>query len=435
MRAACMRSMLACFRMADARMAPHVADPGSRPRPTPDGFRKNPVGRWARYLLLSLLCLVAFGASAAAPRIAVMTMQPGEIFFERFGHDAIVVVDPQSGEATSYNFGFFDMDEPGFAGRFALGDMQYYLVALPLQQDLSYYRQVGRGVKLQWLDLAPEQAQSLADALAEHAKPENARYRYDYFTSNCSTQVRDALNKAMGGALKPQMIGRSRGNTFRSEAVRLASPAPWMWLGFDIGLGPYADVPMSRWEEAYVPMRLADSLEQARNSAGRPLVQSEQVLVPHRIAPEPPERARRWWPWLLAGLFVATLIMLVAPRKPRLVAGLALPFWLLCGVIGAVLVFLWGFTEHHAGWANRNLLLFNPLCLLLAPGAVAVLRKRAPAAWFHWLLLFIAAAAASAWMVLWLSVNPQVNQAWVALLLPVHAALAYVFVPGRGMLR
>src|SRR5690606_7064930 len=116
--------------------------------------------------------------------------------------------------------------------------------------------------------LPPQQAQSLADALAERAKPENARYRYDYFTSNCSTQVRDALDTAMGGALKSQMVGRSRGNTFRSEAVRLASPALWMWLGFDIGLGPYADVPMSRWEEAYVPMRLADSLGEARTSSG-----------------------------------------------------------------------------------------------------------------------------------------------------------------------
>lgn len=362
-------------------------------------------------------------------------MQPGEIFFERFGHDAIVVLDTRTGEATSYNFGFFDMSEPDFVNRFAHGDMRYYLVALPLQQDLSYYREVGRGVKLQWLDLTPEQAQSLADALAERAKPENARYRYDYFVSNCSTQVRDALDKAMGGALKPQMVGRSRGNTFRSEAVRLVSPVPWMWLGFDIGLGPYADVPMSRWEEAYVPMRLADSLREAKNAAGRPLVQSEQVLLPHRIAPEPPERPRRWWPWLLAGLAVATAIVLIAPRKPRLIAALALPLWLVCGIVGAVLVFLWGFTEHQAAWANRNLLLFNPLCLLLLVGAIPLLRKRAPSAWFRWLLAIVAGLAAVAWILHWLPLPLQYNQSWVALLLPVHAALAYVFFPQRSLLR
>ena len=47
--------------------------------------------------------------------------------------------------------------------------------------------------------------------------------------------------------------------------------------------------------------KIADSLRQAKNSAGRPLVQSEQVLVPHRIAPEPVEAPRRWWPWRRAG--------------------------------------------------------------------------------------------------------------------------------------
>lgn len=394
---------------------------------------------FARLVLLCLLSLLAASAWAMEPvstkRVGVITMAPGEIFFERFGHDAIVVLDTTTGEAISYNFGFFDMEEPGFVSRFAHGDMQYYLVALPLQQDLSYYREVGRGVKLQWLDLTPAQANALANALAERAKPENARYHYDYFTSNCSTQVRDAINAAMGGTLKPQMVGRSRGNTFRSEAVRLVSPVPWMWLGFDIGLGPYADVPMSRWEEAYVPMRLADSLGEAKNSAGRPLVQSEQVLVEHRIAPEPPERPRQWWPWLLIGLAAASLILLIGPRKPRLLVALALPVWLICGIAGALLVFLWGFTEHQAAWANRNLLLLNPLCLLLIFGAYPLLRKRTSWTWFRWLLVLVAGLSVVAWILHWLPLAPQYNQSWVALLLPVHVALAYVFFPQRSLLR
>ena len=389
---------------------------------------------FARAVVFCLLLLAGTSAWAAAPRIGVMTMQPGEIFFERFGHDAIVVMDTQTGEATSYNFGFFDMGEPGFANRFAHGDMQYYLVALPLQQDLAYYHEVGRGVNLQWLDLPAEQAQALADTLAERTKPENARYRYDYFVSNCSTQVRDALDTVMGGALKSQMVGRSRGNTFRSEAVRLVSPVPWMWIGFDIGLGPYADVPMSRWEEAYVPMRLADSLREAKNAAGRPLVQAEQVLVEHRVAPEPTEQPRRWWPWLLAGVGIAAAILFATPRKPRWIAALALPFWLACGLCGAVLVFLWGFTGHQAAWANRNLLLFNPLCLLLLHGAIALLRGRRTAAWFRWLLFVVAVFAAAAWIIHWLPFALQYNQPWVALMLPVHVALAYVFGARRDLL-
>ncbi|MEL1263731.1 DUF4105 domain-containing protein [Pseudoxanthomonas putridarboris] len=385
---------------------------------------------WARLALLGVLWLLSLSAWAT-PRIGVATMQPGEVFFERFGHNAIVVVDPATGQATSYNFGFFDPGESDFVGNFAKGYMQYYLVALPFEQDLVHYRDTGRGVSLQWLDLTPEQAQSLADTLAERAKPENARYRYDYFTSNCSTQVRDALDAALGGALKSQLAGRSRGNTFRSEAVRLASPATWMWLGFDIGLGPSADKPMSRWEEAYVPMRLADSLREAKNSAGRPLVQSQMELLPHRIAAEPAEAPRRWLPWLGAGIAVALVIALAGRRWPRGAALVALPFWLLCFVAGALLAYLWGFTEHWAAWANRNLLLFNPLCLLLIPGAIAVLRRRTPPAWFGWLAMAIAVGASIAWFLHWLPLRLQYNQSWIALLLPVHLAFAYVFMPRR----
>ncbi|MBB5735589.1 hypothetical protein FHT09_001288 [Xanthomonas arboricola] len=362
-------------------------------------------------------------AATSAPRVGVVTMQPGEVFFERFGHDAIVVVDPVSGQATSYNFGFFDPSEPDFVPRFARGEMMYYLVALPLDEDLQQYRAVGRGVSIQWLDLPPDQARALANGLAIRSQPENARYHYDYFVANCATMVRDTLDRAMGGALKSQLAGRSRGNTFRSEAVRLASPAPWMWLGFDLGLGPYADRTLSRWEEAFVPMRLADSLTQVHNSAGRPLVQSTQILLPHRIAPEPAEQQRHWWPWLLAGLIVAAGVLALG-RRQRMLAAFALPYWLLCAIGGGLLVYLWGFTVHQSAWANRNLLLVNPLCVLLLMGGIAVLRGRRPGRWFDVLRWVVAAAALLALLIHWLSFQAQGNLQWVLLLLPIHTALA-----------
>ncbi|KLD69942.1 lipoprotein N-acyltransferase Lnb domain-containing protein [Xanthomonas pisi] len=400
------------------------------------------VASWALLLLTLLVAPLASAqpahtaapTSAPPPRVGVVTMQPGEVFFERFGHDAIVVVDPLTQQATSYNFGFFDPSEPDFVPRFARGEMMYYLVALPLQGDLSQYRSVGRGVSVQWLDLPPEQARALADGLAVRSRPENARYHYDYFEANCATMVRDTLDRAMGGALKSQLAGRSRGNTFRSEAVRLASPAPWMWLGFDLGLGPYADRPLSRWEEAFVPMRLADSLTQVHNSAGRPLVQATQVLLPHRIAPEPAEQQRHWWPWLLTGLIVAAGVLALR-RKPRLLAGLALPFWLLCAIGGGLLVYLWGFTAHQSAWANRNLLLVNPLCVLLLIGGLQWLRGRRPGRWFDGLRWAVAAGALLALVIHWLSFQAQDNLQWVMLLLPIHVALAIALQPRDLSLR
>ena len=363
-------------------------------------------------------------AQSPAPRIGVVTMGPGDIFWERFGHDAIVVDDPARPGPVSSNFGFVDLEEDGFAQRFAKGEMRYLLVALPLEEDLAYYREVGRGATLQWLDLDPAQARRLAADLAENAKPENARYRYDYYTDNCATRVRDALDRALDGRLRKQLEGRSSGDTYRSESLRLAAPAPWMWLGFDIGIGPFGDRALTRWEQGFLPRRLADDLRKVTRADGRPLVAAEVELLPQRQAAEPVEQAQPLWPWLLAGTTLALLALALGRRYPRTLAGLAGGFWLLCGLLGTVLAMGWALTEHRALWANRNLLLMDPLCLLLLPGAWALLRGRTPSPRFRALLLAVAVLAALACLPLWLQAVPQRNGHWIALLLPLHLAFA-----------
>jgi hypothetical protein len=394
-------------------------------------------GGWLSYLLWMLAMLIATSMAAstafATPRIGVVTMQPGEIFFERFGHNSLLVQDPDTGTALAYNYGFFDPGEGDFLIRFIRGDMQYQLVALPFDQDLVYYREVGRGVSIQWLDLTPAQAQSLAEALAENVRPENARYRYDYFLDNCSTRVRDALDQALHGDLIRQLQGRSHGTTFRSEALRLASPAPWMWLGFDLGLGPTADQPQALWGESYVPMRLAAALREVTNTAtDRPLVADEKTLLPQRLPPEPMEQSIPLWPWALAGIVLGLGLAWLGRRAPRVLASLALPLWMLCGLLGALMLFVWFGTEHRFGWANRNLLLMSPLCLLLMPGAWQVLRGRMPRTWFHLLLAVVAALPVVALFFYWLPLNPQRNAHWIALLWPLHVGLLLGFRGLRG---
>ena len=388
-----------------------------------------------RFVLILCLWLLAATASAVslapavAPRIGVMTMEPGEEFWERFGHNAIVVVDPATHAAISYNYGYFDMSEPDFVGNFVRGRMRYQLVAIPFEEDLENYRLVGRGVTLQWLDLDPAQAESIASALALNARPENARYTYDYFLSNCSTRVRDRLDEGLGGMLKRHLSGRSEGNTYRSEAVRLAWPAPWMAFGFHVGLSGAADAPLSRWQEAFIPMRLRDSLRELRRADGRPLVAQESVLVPHRLSMPPAEEPRWRLPALFGGMSLAVAAMWLGRRRPRALAAIALPFWTLCALLGATMAFLWLGSQHRFAWGNENMLLFSPLCFLLLPGGWAIARGRAPSPRFATLLWLVAGCAAVAGFLKFLPFRPQENIEWVLLLLPVHLALARSFDP------
>lgn len=375
---------------------------------------------------MALFALIAVLPAFAAPRIGVVTMQPGEIFWERFGHDAIVVVEPD-GQATSYNFGYFDPGEADFVSRFVRGQMRYQLVALPLEQDLQQYRDAGRGVSVQWLDLTDAEADKLAAALAENALPDNAHYPYDYFRDNCATRVRDALDRALDGALGPQLAASSRGNSYRSEATRLASPAPWMWLGFQLGLGPNADRPLSRWEEAFIPMRLADSLSQAKTARGTPLVIAQEQWLPHRLQAEPAERAPPLIGFGIAGLLVALGVWWLGRRRPRIAAAFALVFWLACGLLGALMLYLWFGTAHWAAWRNHGLLLMNPLAWLLLPGAWTLLRGRTPGRVFRILLMGVAGIAALSLLDMVPDIDPQRYGLWIALLLPIHIALAMLW--------
>jgi Domain of unknown function (DUF4105) len=357
-------------------------------------------------------------------RAGVMTMEPGEVFWARFGHDAIVIENTQTGDAISFNFGFFDMNEPGFFNNFLNGLMQYRLVALPIEEDLQSYRESGRGVSMQWLNLDQAQIRQLYAALSENAKPENARYTYDYYKANCSTRVRDSLDIILNGQLKAQLSGRSFGNTYRSESVRLAWPAKWMALGFHLGLGPAADAPLSRWDEAFIPMRLRDSLRLIKLNNGQALVASELLLLPHQLS-NPPSEMPQWKKTaFFLGLGLALAIIFLAKRARRLLASMAGLFWLLSGLLGCLILFVWFGSAHWAGYQNANMLLLSPIALALLPDALRLLRNKKPSRWFNTLLWLLAASAAVAGFLQFLPFLSQQQLEWVLILLPVHLALA-----------
>lgn len=392
--------------------------------------------RWLWWLAGLLLALAALpilaqeppaATNQPAPRIGVMTMTPGTQYWARFGHNSIVVEDPLNGQRWSYNYGFFDFDQPGFFLAFLRGQMRYQLVALPLEVDLREYADEGRGVSLQWLDLRPDQARSLSEFLAWNARPENAEYGYDYFTDNCSTRVRDALDQALDGALSRQMTG-SHGRTYRVEAQRLSADVPWLYLGMHAGLGPFGDRPLSIRGEAFVPRRLADALSRVNNSDGDPLVSERVVLLPDQLGLEHDSVPQRRNYFTAVGVGLAVLLLWLlrpsAGRIPRLTgATLAAAIWLVCGLGGFVLLGLWGLTAHVAAYANENVLLFNPLTLGLLAAVPALARGTMASPLLRRIALVVLSCAALALFLRFLPFRIQSNGDFIALLGPIHLAL------------
>ncbi len=396
------------------------AAPGSRAR-----ARHWPI----LWLLTGLMLVTGFHAKPSlatsfnidSTRIGVVTIEPGQTYWERFGHNAILIDLGDGSEPLLYNFGMFDFDQPGFMGKFIAGQMRYRLTVEPYRRSLADYQALGRGATLQWLALDPDQRRELIAILQWNALPENVYYRYDYFLDNCSTRVRDALDHALGGRLQRQLIGRSRGLSYRFEAMRLGAEPLWMGLGMSLGLGPFAERPLSRWDEAFVPMRLREALREVTTADGSPLVLSEQSLLPHRLH-ETAVAAPRWWPrFLILGVALAVLIGRLHAR-PRALAWALGSFWLLTGLIGLGLAGLWLASDHRAAWGNENLLLFDPLALALLPIASNLARRRAIGPWQQRLLLVILLLAGAAAFLKFLPFRFQDNIDWIVLMLPIHFA-------------
>ncbi len=362
-------------------------------------------------------------------QVSLVTYGPGEIYWERFGHNAIELRDRVSGESANFNYGVFDFEEKNFLLNFARGHMHYMMDAESSVGEEDYYMQVGRSVTRQRLALDANQASELRDNLLWNLRPQNAVYNYDYYADNCATRVRDALNDVLNDALESQLQARPVGMTYRQQTVRLMSAQPWLMLLLDLGLGPYGDQPLNAWQESFLPSVLQSQLRhvQITDRAGGSvaLVQSEQVLSPNRLNAPPASPPDLRLPLGAAGLLFAALIVLSRRLWPTGYALLGTLFLVLAGLVGLLLLALWTLTSHQATWANANLLLFNPLALLLLPTLWRARRGFAASRFIDGviaaqLLSMIAAVALHL-----LSGNVQQNQPWLLFALPSWLALAW----------
>ncbi|MFL5618671.1 MAG: DUF4105 domain-containing protein [Gemmatimonadaceae bacterium] len=370
--------------------------------------------------------------------ILLLTFGLGQEVFERFGHNAIWVHDRATGTDSTYDWGNFSFRQPGFIRRFLTGDTRYSMEGRDANAMVEYYRSLGRPITVQRLNLAPQQKRALRDFLRWNALEENKYYRYDYFVDNCSTRLRDALDRTLGGALRAATDSLRTPLSYRRESVRLTDGVRPIQTGIDIALGRPADVPLTVWESFFIPMRLRDAVRGLAVPNGArgervPLVESERALEPYPGTPRVVERAtapRLVWRLLVVGLVLGALvagIRIMAVSRRGAVWGLAVvaAAWsLLCGVIGVILVLAWTATRH-VFWAwNENLFLASPLSLLLVVLLPMTLLRGRGARATHGVTLAVLVLSLVG-LVLAVLPGGQENRAIVALFLPVHVAIAW----------
>ena len=397
-------------------------------------------GLVALTLAISLMAPTDAAGQEAEPgsdlRVWLVTAGPGDAVWERYGHNALRVLDTRTGYDVSYNWGIFSFGQPvEFIVRFLQGRMLYMMAPFDTRAMLGSYAQANREVVLQELDLTPAERLELQTFAENNARPENRDYFYQYFLDNCSTRVRDLLDLVLGGRLEDVSGEAHTGTSYRWHTRRLTQVDPLIYAGMDALLGTPTDAELTVWEEMFLPLTLRDAIRDfdvvRADGSVKPLVLSEEVAVPSTRPAE--EAAPPGWLWrfLLAGLLLgAVFASLALPAVQasttgrRIVYGVAIAWSGLFGLLGLTLTGLL-FTDHMFSTWNENLFLANPLLLLVA---VSLPLSHLDPVWSHRartasLVCITIALVGLLWQIV--PSSGHQNGMFFALLLPAHLGLGW----------
>ena len=373
-------------------------------------------------------------AASQGPHISLITIGPGPVIWELFGHNMIRVMDPAAGIDVAYDWGRFDFGQRNFFWNFLQGRMRYWMARNDPIRTIAYYESVGRSIRIQDLSLTPDQARALAERLDRNAEPDQMFYRYDYYRDNCSTRVRDALDGALDGALERDLTHFPSHSTYRSQTAALTSGRPLWFFGLMLMLGPGADERLDAWQESFIPMELARHLVSVTildpDGTEAPLViRSDSIPARSGVvgASRAPEFWTRWF--LLGGVVVGGALAWTGWRsgggKSRGPFVTLAGIWsLLSGLAGFAMVYLWAFTDHTVAYRNENLLQSSVLGLALFGLLAASARGRDTA---RGVCVMSAAILVASILGLILKVFPgpqQVNGVVLAFFIPANLGMA-----------
>lgn len=301
-------------------------------------------------LLPALLLLPAL-ARGAAPSIHLYTMGAGEHPFTRFGHAAMCVRGAEEDWGRCYNYGTTDFSTPvPLSWDFVRGRALFWVSTQGEEAMVASYERQDRTVYRQELPLVPDEARALAEALLRSTEEDQRYYRYHHFLDNCTTRLRDLIDRHTSGALSREP-GRPVDPSYREQARRgFAGDLPLL-LASELVLGRGSDRPISRWEAMFLPDVLREEV------AARLGARAEVAYA--RAAPlGGGSEALARGAMLGLGLGLAGLVAAL-PRAGRAVAGLGL---------GGLAALLWGLAVATAlpelRW-NEVLLVLWPTDLLL----------------------------------------------------------------------
>ena len=315
-------------------------------------------------VLLIVFPLVLNAADSCSLRISIITCSPGLELYSIFGHSAIRITDSLTETDIVYNYGTFDVSDPDFYIKFLKGKMNYFLS----QQDFrnftySYYFEQ-RGVSEQILHLSCEEKHRFQQFIFHNLEGNNVFYKYDFFYDNCTTRLRDLVEKLTNKSYSTGEIPQATHLSFRSALHYYLDKGnmPWSKLGIDILLGISSDKEMTTREAMFLPDFLESSIDHA-NYNKLPLVKEKAIILKQML---PTGNSEMYIPLIIFSIF-AVFIFVIGLLKNKFFKTLTSIFdyilFFSIGLLGSVLLFMWFGTDHTVMGKNLNLLWAWPINL------------------------------------------------------------------------
>jgi hypothetical protein len=339
-----------------------------------------------KYLII-ILALLVFGQPICAQiendtTVYLLTCNPGTEVYIIYGHTALRVVDNYSGTDIVYNWGVFDFSTPNFAWKFAKGRLNYILESGTMNNFLrkSFYDE--QGVISQKINLEPQDVRKLLELINENLKPENVKYRYDFFYDNCATRIRDILEKATDGKIHYPADNALESKTLRRMIGEYQKPYHWLDFGINLALGLPSDKKASFREKMFLPFELQKCLSATVISTdGRmvPLLQNPEILVNYDI-PVVKSTAIFTPEVTFAAVLILLLIFIPFIRKKTILNSVDIFIFFVFSILAGFMLFFNFFTDHHATKMNLNIIWLNPFVIFCL---ISLALNKADVVWFR----------------------------------------------------
>jgi hypothetical protein len=316
-------------------------------------------------LFTILLCQLTSAQVSENADVYLLTCAPGNATYSIYGHTALRICVRDTEIDRVNNWGIFDFSTPNFAFRFAKGRLDYMLGSYSYDTFISEYVTEGRAVWSQPLNLTIAEKEKLFSLINENLKPENVKYRYDFFFDNCATRIRDILAASASDTII--FPAKEKQKSFRQLVDPNQKVLPWIDFGADMLLGLQADRKASPADEMFLPAYLMENLSASVivHGGNREPIAGEPVTVVDM--PAVATGARTWMPQLVFYLVLFFVILVTfVPGKPLLGRITDIVLYIIYSVLALLLIFTNFFSEHDALHFNLLILGINPLIPVLS---------------------------------------------------------------------